>query len=113
MAAADFVSFGCMRLPPPEYLQHFATDLPVEGGLTVNPYYFVLWRPEEIEQMNREYEVPQYAPEYLGFATSGGGEMLAFDSQNRIFAIPFIGMSSKDAIKVASTWNEFLNFMQE
>ena len=101
-----------MRLPPPEYLQHFATALPVEGELTVNPYYFILWRPEQLELMNREYEVGQYAPDYLGFATSGGGEMLAFDSQNRIFTIPFIGMSSKDAIKVANTWKEFLSYIK-
>lgn len=61
--------------------------------------------------MNKGYEVAEYAPGFLGFASSGGGEMLAFDKDNKIFSIPFIGMSPKEALPVAKNWEEFVTYM--
>src|SRR5258708_1670627 len=36
--------------------------------------------PAEIEQMNRDYHVSEFEPGFLGFGSSGGGELLAFDA---------------------------------
>lgn len=93
---------------PPEYISYFAGDGPKEGALSVQPCWFQLWPPSEIEQRNHDYEVQEYAPEFLGFGSSGGGEMLAFDQSGAVFMIPFIGMASDEAMLVADSWSQFL-----
>jgi hypothetical protein len=93
---------------PIEYSSYFRTDAPKEGALTVQPGWFQLWRPNDIEQMNHEYKVSKFAPGFLGFGSSGGGELLAFDSVGRVAMIPMIGMSSKEARLVAGSWSEFI-----
>ena len=93
---------------PPDYISYLAGDGPKEGALTVEPGWFQLWPSSEIEQRNRDYEVEEFAPEFLGFGSSGGGEMLAFDEHGAVFMIPFIGMASHEAVRVADSWSQFL-----
>jgi hypothetical protein len=70
------------------------------------PGYFQLWPEEEIQKWNIDYQVPEYAPGFIGFGSDGGGEMLAFDKEGAIYMIPFIGMSVEDAQKIADSWLE-------
>jgi len=93
---------------PPQYFAYFDGDGPKEGALTVEPGWFQLWRPDEVERWNREYQVHEFAPEFLGFGSSGGGEMLAFDTGGRVVMIPFVGMSADEARPVADSWSEFV-----
>lgn len=98
---------------PLEYVSYFAGDGSKEGGLSVEPGWFQLWEPSEIEHLNREYRVSEFAPGFLGFGSSGGGEMLAFDAKARIVMIPFIGMSPKYARPVANSWSEFVEKIEQ
>jgi hypothetical protein len=93
---------------PEEYIRYFAEDGPREGGLTVEPGWFQLWTPDEVGKWNMEYEVEEFAPGFLGFGSSGGGEMLAFDLNGRVVMIPFIGMHADEARLVAGSWREFV-----
>jgi hypothetical protein len=96
-----------MRLP--EYFaDYFAGGGPKEGALSVAPGWFQLWHPAEVEQMNRNYHVPQAAPGFLAFGTSGGGELLAFDTNGCVVMIPFIPLSPEHALLVANSWSEFI-----
>jgi hypothetical protein len=96
-----------MKLPN-AYVQYFAGDGPKEGGLSIDPGWFQLWSPDEIEGLNHDYRVQEFIPEFLGFGSSGGGELLAFDQAGRIFMIPFIGMSLQAAKQVAESWSAFV-----
>jgi hypothetical protein len=98
--------------PPDEYVRYCAGDGPKEGGLSVDPGWFQLWSPTEIEQLNRDYHVEEFAPGFFGFGSSGGGELLAFDAGGRVFMIPFVGMSADEARPVADTWAEFVERME-
>lgn len=93
---------------PPEYVSYFAGDGCKEGGLTVEPGWFQLWPPAEVERWNQEYHVLEFAPGFLGFGSSGGGELLAFEANGRIVMIPMIGMSPDEAKPVANSWSEFV-----
>jgi hypothetical protein len=104
---AQLFSLGIMALPP-EYVSYFAGDGRKEGGLTVEPGWFQLWPPDEVEHWNRDYHVSEFAPGFLGFGSSGGGEMLAFDTDGRVVMIPMVGMSPDDAKPVADSWSEFI-----
>ena len=105
--------FDDMVTLPEEYSRHFDRGGKVDGALTVAPGYFQLWRPSEISKWNENYEVEEYAPGFLGFGSSGGGEMFAFDDRHQIFMIPFIGMDPEEAILVARSWGEFVNLMEK
>ena len=51
-------------------------------------------------------------PGFLGFGSSGSGEMFAFDAKHQVFMIPFIGMDPEEAQLVAGAWIEFVNLME-
>lgn len=93
---------------PPQYVGYFASDAPKEGALAVAPGWFQLWSPTEVEQLNGDYHVSEFAPGFLGFGSSGGGELLAFDSEGRVFMLPMVGMSPDQARPVADSWSEFI-----
>jgi hypothetical protein len=75
---------------PPEYVSYFAGDGRREGGLTVEPGWFQLWPPADVEHWNQAYHVSEFAPGFLGFGSNGGGELLAFDASGRIFMLPMV-----------------------
>jgi hypothetical protein len=79
-----------------------------EGSLTVEPGWFQLWPPEQVEGWNREYCVHEFAPGFVGFGSNGGGELFAFDASGRVVMLPMIGMSPQTATLVANSWSEFV-----
>jgi hypothetical protein len=92
---------------PAAFLEYYAGEGPNEGSLLIDPGWFRLRPPEEISQINEEYQVTESAPGFIGFGSDGGGEMLAFDSRVRVFMLPFVPMSPEYAILIAESWEEF------
>src|SRR5579859_6050411 len=73
--------------------------------------YLILWTVEEIPTFNKEYQVNEYAPGLILFASTGGGEAYAFDTRTAIspvVQVPFIGMDLTSAKPVAAGFAEFL-----
>jgi hypothetical protein len=68
---------------------------------------FELWPIADLEKMNDEYLVPEFAPDFFGIGTSGGGEMFAFDKDRQVVILPFIGMEARYARVVAPSWSVF------
>ena len=96
---------------PPEYLAFLRDSNGGEGELGVQPGWFVMWRAEEVVKLNHGYEVAENVPGFFGFGSSGGGELLAFDTRGGqpypVAAVPFIVMSPKDALPVATSFATF------
>ena len=81
------------------------------GEGSVGNAYVILWRVEELIEMNKAYQVAEYAPGLLFFGSDGGGEAFAFDtrpSAKPIVSVPFVGMDLKLARPVASDFKAFL-----
>jgi hypothetical protein len=77
----------------------------------VGKAYVILWRVEELLEMNKAYQVAEYAPGLFLFGSDGGGEAFAFDTRsdaNPIVAVPFVGMELKLARPVARSFEAFL-----
>lgn len=84
------------------------------GNGFIGGHYLVLWKIEDLLQLNQEYQIFKYAPGLLAFASSGGGEGFAFSIEqtpSTIFQIPFIGISLADAIPVADSFEHLLKKM--
>jgi hypothetical protein len=73
--------------------------------------YVILWRVEELLEMNKAYQVAEYAPGLFLFGSDGGGEAFAFDTRSDakpIVSVPFVGMELKLARPVAPNFKAFL-----
>ena len=88
-------------------MDYYSSGKSLVCELAANPYCCEFWKLDELEQFNVEYEVSKYAPGFLGFATSGGGEMFAISPAGEIVCLPFIGMAPTAAVKIAPSWHEF------
>jgi len=76
--------------------------------------YLILWKAEELEKFNLEYEVEAYAPGLFLFGSNGGGEGLGFDTRDtpyKIVQVPFIGMNLEYASHVADSFLDLLQKM--
>ena len=76
---------------PEEYLQYHKRQRPLEGELNIEPGWFSLWPLDQVEKLNRQYEVTQSLPTYIGFGSNGGGELFAFEEKHQVVMVPFVG----------------------
>ena len=85
----------------------------LEGELSAEPEWYVLWQPEELEEFNRDYQIAEYAPGFLTFGGNGGGELLVVNEAEEVFYMPSIGIAPESAIKIANSLQEFKGCMQQ
>lgn len=92
---------------PADYRLHIEKN---GGGILDNDInYLILWEDSELVQFNKEYEVLEYAPNFFFIGSNGGGAGLAYKmSDNKLYSMPFIGMSEDDAVLVSDNFNDFI-----
>lgn len=95
---------------PSAYLAMLEESNGGEGDLGVDPGWITLWPAEDVLSNNASYCVAEALPGFLGFASNGGGELLAFDLRGGepypIVMIPFIPMEAAEAVQIASSFEE-------
>lgn len=104
----QFESEAAFRLPE-DYTQFLQQADGGEGF--VGNTYIILWRVGELLEMNRSYQIAEYAPDLFLFGSDGGGEAFAFDTRTiakTIVSVPFVGMDLKLARPIASGFTVFL-----
>jgi len=97
---------------PHELISYHSSGKPLVCKLAATPFFCEFWPLAELEICNDDYQVHTEAPGYLGFATSGGGEMFAFSPFGAIVCLPFIGMEPAVALSIAPTWQQFEILLQ-
>jgi hypothetical protein len=80
---------------------------PLSCEIDVEPWTCEFWPIDKVEQHNSAYEVSICAPGYLGFASSGGGEMYAISPTGAVVCMAFVGMSPRQALPIANSWQAF------
>ncbi len=94
---------------PYEYLAFLRTANGGEGFASEE--YAVLWRCEDLIEYNQSYQVEELAPGFFLIGSNGGGEAYAFNlssGSSILYRLPFIGMESQYANKVADSFDLFL-----
>lgn len=98
-----------VRLPA-AYLAHLALSNGGEGDLGVEPGWIAFWPAEQVIEYNDVYCIPECLSGFFGFASNGGGELLAFDARGPepfpIVRVPFIPMDSKETVRIACSFEE-------
>ena len=72
--------------------------------------YIILWALTDMIQLNKDYNVKEYAPEFFIFGSDGGDTAYAIEKDTGdIYEIPFIGMSKEAAIFKSKTFIKFID----
>jgi hypothetical protein len=101
-------SDAALRLPE-DYAQ-FLQQADGGEGFFGNAYV-ILWRVGELVEMNKAYQVAEFAPGLFLFGSDGGGEAFGFDARTEakpIVSVPFVGMDLKLARPLGSNFRRFL-----
>lgn len=96
-----------MRAVPESLTAYYHAGKPLVCELDVEPCRCVFWPLDELAALNAAYSVEEFSPGYLGFATSGGGEMFASGPTGSVVCLAFVGMSPADELPVAPSWAQF------
>lgn len=97
------------RALPRDYVDFLKTANGGEG--TIGAAYIRLWGVEDIIRLNRGYEVQEFLPGLLVFASNGGGGAFAFDTRHdpwTILGVEFTVMRFEDAVRLANSFTEFI-----
>lgn len=100
---------------PKEYKEFLEKTNGAEGFVGDNSFVN-LWRAEELQKLNADYEVENYAPGFLIFGSDGGGEAFAFDltaPNMPIVKMLFVGMGRETATPISATFWEFLEALYQ
>ncbi len=92
---------------PPELIAYHRSGKPLYCEIPIQPWGCEFWPLDQVFEHNEDCLVPEFAPGYLGFATSGGGEMYAFAPSGRIVCLAFVGMSPSEELPIAESWHAF------
>src|SRR5690348_14377198 len=95
---ADAISIRTLEseagLRLPEEYRKFLQEMDGGEGFIGNAY-LILWRTGELLEMNKAYQVGEYAPGLFLFGSDGGGEAFGLDTRidaKPIVSVPFIPM---------------------
>jgi hypothetical protein len=79
------------------------------ADISTNEKYILLWALTDMVQLNKEYNVEEYAPEFFIFGSDGGDTAFAVEkSTGDIYEMPFIGMSKEEAVFKNNTFTDFI-----
>lgn len=101
---------------PDAYLRYLSESNGGEGKLGVAPGWIAFWPAEEVLASNAGYSVEEFLPGFLGFASSGGGDMFAFDLRSgepyAVVCVPFVPMDVDEVTVIAKSFDDFRRFLQ-
>lgn len=95
----------------PEDYAHFLRRANGGEGFIGPNAYVILWRVESLAEMNKVYQVEEFARGLFLFGSDGGGDAFAFDARydaKPVVSVPFIGMELKSARSYAPNFSAFL-----
>jgi hypothetical protein len=98
---------------PKQYVDFMLTTNGAEGDVGDNSY-LVLWSAEEIIELNKEYEVNEFALGLILFGSNGGMDAYAFDTRREnlpIIEVPFIGMALEEIKDCGDTLLDFFKYL--
>ncbi|OSA97880.1 UNVERIFIED_ORG: hypothetical protein B2H98_06495 [Clostridium botulinum] len=95
---------------PKDYINFMLSSNGGEGWIGQNSY-LMLWRLEDILELNIKYNTFELIPGLLIFGSNGGIDAYAFDTRLKaipIVNVPFIGMNLNEVNYIGDTFEEFL-----
>lgn len=103
---------NCPKELPTSYIDFISENHTAEGDLPNNPFYFRLWKANEVLPNNIDYELNDYIPTYFGIGDQVGGEMFTINlTDKKVYLIPFMPMREEARIECFENFNAFIKSM--
>lgn len=74
-------------------------------------HYVSYFELEEIEELTKGYNVEEYLPNHVMFASNGGIGCFLFNENGEVFETDYIGMGDY-YVKVGTDFLDFLNYLK-
>ncbi|MBE94271.1 SMI1/KNR4 family protein [Marinobacter sp.] len=100
---------------PSSYKEFLRTSNGAEGDIGEN-FYLMLWKVDELAELNEAYGVDEFAEGLLLIGSDGGDIAFGFDKRTammNIIAVPFIGMSLEEVKRAGGDFVDFLKNLYE
>lgn len=107
----DIQSVNNIALPK-DYLMFMKEHNGGEGSVGESAY-LMLYRLEELQEINDDYNVEEFLPEHCFIGSSGGGESYGVDKDGNFFAVPDIPMSLEEKIILGNTFFDFIKNLED
>jgi len=79
------------------------------ADISTDEKYILLWALTDMIQLNKEYNVEEYAPDFFIFGSDGGNTAFAIKKNTGdIYEMPFIRMSKEEAFFKNKTFTDFI-----
>ncbi|NDI35093.1 SMI1/KNR4 family protein [Chengkuizengella sediminis] len=97
---------------PQEYYEFLLNSNGGEGS--IGESYLVMWKVEDIIELNEAYGVEEFAPGLLIIGSDGGDTAYCIRSENKSFVnVPFIGMDLREVQVCGNNFEEFLSYLNK
>ncbi len=112
----DALLKGCMNADaaitvpafvPSEYGDFLRAHNGAEGMVSPEQYV-ILWRAEQLEELNADYSVSEFLPGVLLIGTDGGDTAYGIDDKGQYVSVPIVGMGASELRSLGSSLEEFL-----
>ena len=81
-----------------------------EGMVGYNNY-LLLWKKDEIEELNDTYETEEFLCNVILIGSNGGDIAYGIDENGKYIEVPFIGMDEEEIIMIAENSDDFITYI--
>jgi len=104
------VAHGADAVPafvPPQYRDFLRLHNGGEGFIGPDRYV-ILWRAEQLQELNAGYSVGEFLPGVLLIGTDGGDTAYGIDDNSQYVSVPIVGMALDEVQVIGSSLEQFL-----
>jgi hypothetical protein len=74
---------------------------------------YSVWEKEEIEKLNKQYNVEKFIPGYVAIGTNEGGEILVIKTDSgSVYSIPAVPIDENQAILLTKDFNKLQSYIK-
>lgn len=111
-ALSSLIEHASLKLPS-DYLDFLQFSNGTDGEIPVQPFWCILFEAEELLECNRDYEIAKYLPGYFAIGSSGGGEIILFDTKTspwKVCTVPAL-FAEEHILEVAPSFMHLLQML--
>lgn len=91
--------------------EYYLKQLVNGEGMVGHNNYLLLWKRDEIEELNDAYETQEFLGNVILIGSNGGDMAYGIDKNGRYIEVPFIGMDEEEVTIIAENFDDFISYI--
>lgn len=101
---------GITSIFPADYKEFLNMYNGGNGSVGENSY-LELWAFEDIDELNKDYEVAEFLSDIVLVGSDGGDTAYGINQKGEFVEVPFIGMDNEEVKEVAVSFDDFIEYI--